>query len=201
MVSGSELNTGIRAFFAAAMIGSDAVETVMSPLIQIASAPRASTEPAASMAPVELSALASISSMAEIGADLARDGRLGHRVRLGRVPDESHSPESGTHRAGHAEDRFDRLQAAVAGQVRRMLEMVLAADPDTRTVGIADQAEHVPGLGSRFVRPRHGLQRDGAHAEDEIVTAAGHLPRDGVRRGDVVFRAKAAQLYAVSVSA
>ena len=80
-----------------------------------------------------------------------------------------------------------------------MLEMVLAADPDTRTVGIADQAEHVPGLGSRFVRPRHGLQRDGAHAEDEIVTAAGHLPRDGVRRGDVVFRAKAGQFYAVSI--
>ena len=63
MVSGIELNTGIRDFLAAAMIGSDAVETVMSPLIQIASAPRASTEPAASMAPVELSALASINSM------------------------------------------------------------------------------------------------------------------------------------------
>ena len=77
--------------------------------------------------------------------------------------------------------------------------MVLAADPDTRTVGIAHQAEHVPGLGSRFVGPRHGLQRDGAHAEDEIVTAAGHLPRDGVRRGDVVFRAKAGQFYAVSI--
>ena len=77
--------------------------------------------------------------------------------------------------------------------------MVLAADPDTRAVGITDQAEHVLGLGSRFVRPRHGLQRDGAHAEDEIVTAAGHLPRNGVRRGDVVFRAKAAQLHAVSV--
>ena len=77
--------------------------------------------------------------------------------------------------------------------------MVLATDPDTRTIGIRHQAEHVLGSGSRFVGPRHGLQRDGAHAENEIVAAAGHLARNGVGRGDVVFRAKAGQLYAASI--
>ena len=67
-----------------------------------------------------------------------------------------------------------------------MIEVVLATDAHARAIRIGDQTENMRSLRPGLIGSGDGLQRNRAHAQDEIVGTSRHLPGNCVCRADVV---------------